>query len=97
MSNQYSSDEGEQDYRESSGSGGKRFYAAPRVCQFCTDHNAVIDYKLADQLRRFVSEDGKIRPRRQTGTCARHQRLMSIAIKRARHLAMLPFAGEVLR
>ena len=97
MSNQYSSDEGGQDYRESSGSGGKRFYAAPRVCQFCTDHNAVIDYKLADQLRRFVSEDGKIRPRRQTGTCARHQRLMSIAIKRARHLAMLPFAGEVLR
>ena len=97
MSNQYSSDEGEQDYRESSGSGGKRFYAAPRVCQFCTDHNAVIDYKQADQLRRFVSEDGKIRPRRQTGTCARHQRLMSIAIKRARHLALLPFAGEVLR
>jgi small subunit ribosomal protein S18 len=97
VSNQYSSDEGEQDYRESAGSGGKRFYAAPRVCQFCTDHNAVIDYKQADQLRRFVSEDGKIRPRRQTGTCARHQRLMSIAIKRARHLAMLPFAGEVLR
>jgi small subunit ribosomal protein S18 len=97
VSNQYSSDEGEQDYRESSGPGGKRFYAAPRVCQFCTDHNAVIDYKQADQLRRFVSEDGKIRPRRQTGTCARHQRQMSIAIKRARHLAMLPFAGEVLR
>jgi small subunit ribosomal protein S18 len=97
VSNQYSSDEGEGDYRESAGSSGKRFYAAPRVCQFCTDHNAVIDYKQADQLRRFVSEDGKIRPRRQTGTCARHQRLMSIAIKRARHLALLPFAGEVLR
>ncbi len=97
MSNQYSSDEGEGDYRESAGPSGRRFYAAPRVCQFCTDHNSVIDYKQADQLRRFVSEDGKIRPRRQTGTCARHQRLMSIAIKRARHLAMLPFAGEVLR
>ena len=93
MSNQYSSDEGEQDYRESSGSGGKRFYAAPRVCQFCTDHNAVIDYKLADQLRRFVSEDGKIRPRRQTGTCARHQRVLAGAIKRARHIALLPFTG----
>ena len=97
MSNQYQSNEMESDYREGGGSGGKRFYAAPRVCQFCTDHNAVIDYKLADQLRRFVSEDGKIRPRRQTGTCAKHQRLMARAIKRARHLAMLPFAGEVLR
>lgn len=97
MSNQYQSNEMESDYRESGGTGGRRFYAAPRVCQFCTDHNAVIDYKMADQLRRFVSEDGKIRPRRQTGTCAKHQRLMARAIKRARHLALLPFAGEVLR
>ena len=97
MSNQYPSDEGEQDYRESAGPSGKRFYAAPRVCQFCTDRNAVIDYKQGDQLRRFVSEDGKIRPRRQTGTCARHQRMLAIAIKRARHLALLPFTGEVLR
>ena len=96
MSNQYTSEEGEPEYRESAG-GGKRFYAAPRVCQFCTDHNAVIDYKQADQLRRFVSEDGKIRPRRQTGTCARHQRILAVAIKRARHLAMLPYTGEVLR
>ena len=97
MSNQHSNDEGDQDYRENSGGGGRRFYSAPRVCQFCTDHNAVLDYKQADQLRRFVTEDGKIRPRRQTGTCAKHQRQVAIAIKRARHLAMLPFAGEVLR
>lgn len=97
MSNQYPNSESEPEYRESSGPSGKRFFAAPRVCQFCTDHNAVIDYKQADQLRRFISEDGKIRPRRQTGTCAKHQRLMARAIKRARHLALLPFTGEVLR
>jgi small subunit ribosomal protein S18 len=77
--------------------GGKRFYAHPRVCQFCTDRNAVIDYKEADMLRRFISEDGKIRPRRQTGTCAKHQRELARAIKRARHLALLHFAGESLR
>jgi small subunit ribosomal protein S18 len=48
-------------------------------------------------LRRFVSDDGKIRPRRQTGTCAKHQRALAIAIKRARHLALLPYSGEILR
>jgi small subunit ribosomal protein S18 len=73
---------------------GRRYTARPKICQFCADKNAVIDYKQADMLRRFVSEDGKIRPRRQTGTCARHQRELARAIKRARHLAMLPFASE---
>ena len=77
--------------------GGKRFFVHPRVCQFCTEKNTVIDYKQAEMLRRFVSEDGKIRPRRQTGTCARHQRLLTVAIKRARHLALLPFTSEVSR
>jgi small subunit ribosomal protein S18 len=76
---------------------GRRYFARPRVCQFCTDHNLVIDYKQADVLRRFITEDGKIRPRRQTGTCAKHQRELARAIKRARHLALLPFTGEVLR
>lgn len=90
MSNQpYSRDEIQE--------GGRRFYSQPRVCQFCTDRNAVIDYKQAEALRRFVSEDGKIRPRRQTGTCAKHQRELARAIKRARHLALLPFTSEVLR
>lgn len=74
-------------------SGGRRFYAQPRVCQFCTDHNVVIDYKNVELLRRYVSEDGKIRPRRQTGACAKHQREMARAIKRARHLALLHFTG----
>jgi small subunit ribosomal protein S18 len=76
---------------------GRRFYARPRVCQFCTDKNTPIDYKQAELLRRFISEDGKIRPRRQTGTCAKHQRELARAIKRARHLALLPYTGEALR
>jgi small subunit ribosomal protein S18 len=79
------------------GSGGRRFFTHPRDCQFCTDRNAVIDYKQAEALRRFISEDGRIRPRRQTGSCAKHQRELARAIKRARHLALLPFTGETLR
>jgi small subunit ribosomal protein S18 len=75
----------------------RRYYTRPRVCQFCTEPNLSIDYKQVDLLRRFVSEDGKIRPRRQTGTCAKHQRQLTRAIKRARHIALLPFTGEVLR
>ena len=77
--------------------GYRRFFSHPRECQFCTDKNATIDYKQVEVLRRYVTEDGKIRPRRQTGTCAKHQRELARAIKRARHLALLPFSGEVLR
>ena len=77
--------------------GPRRYYSRPRVCQFCTDRNAVIDYKQVDTLRRYLNEAGKIRPRRQTGTCAKHQRALARAIKRARHLALLPFTGETLR
>lgn len=75
---------------------GRRYIARPKICQFCADKNVQIDYKQADALRRFVTEEGKIRPRRQTGTCARHQRQLANAIKRARHLAMLPFTAESL-
>jgi small subunit ribosomal protein S18 len=78
-------------------SGGRRFFARPRECQFCTDKNATIDYKQVEVLRRYITDDGKIRPRRQTGACAKHQREMARAIKRARHLALLPYTGEVLR
>jgi small subunit ribosomal protein S18 len=70
-----------------------RYIARPKICQFCTDSNLKIDYKQADLLRRFVNEVGKIRPRRQTGTCARHQRALAQAIKRARHLALLPYTS----
>jgi len=75
-------------------SGQRRFVARPKICQFCADKNIAIDYKNTDLLRRFVTEDGKIRPRRQTGTCARHQRSLASAVKRARHIALLPFTGE---
>ncbi len=75
-------------------SGSRRYIAKPKICQFCADKSIEIDYKQADMLRRFVTEDGRIRPRRQTGTCARHQRSLAMAIKRARHIALLPFTGE---
>lgn len=81
---------------ERRGPGGK-FAPRPKVCQFCVEKTKKIDYKAPEQLRRFVSERGKIRPRRQTGTCARHQRYLTVAIKRARHLALLPFVGTQAR
>lgn len=71
-----------------------RFFSRPKVCQFCTDKNLNIDYKNTDLLRRSITEEGKIRPRRQTGTCALHQRAVAGAIKRARHIALLPFTGK---
>lgn len=83
------SNENEQSY-----GGSRRFVARPKICQFCADKNLSIDYKQIDMLRRFVTEDGKIRPRRQTGTCASHQRKLAGEIKRARHIALLPFTGE---
>jgi len=79
---------------EGSGPGERRYYSRPKTCQFCADKTMSIDYKKADMLRRFISDDGKIRPRRQTGTCARHQRVLAGAIKRARHIALLPFTGS---
>lgn len=74
--------------------GGRRFIARPKICQFCADKSINIDYKSQDMLRRFVTEEGKIRPRRQTGTCARHQRELAGAIKRARHIALIPFVSD---
>lgn len=72
----------------------RRYVPRPKLCQFCVDKNAEINYKQADLLRRFISEDGKIRPRRQTGTCAKHQRELARAIKQARHIALLPYVSE---
>lgn len=65
-----------------------------KVCSFCVDRIDVIDYKDVARLRRFISERAKILPRRVTGTCAGHQRELTVAIKRARHLALLPFISE---
>jgi small subunit ribosomal protein S18 len=74
-------------------SGGKYLYNKKKVCRFCTQ-KLKIDYKDSDMLRRFVTERGKILPRRITGTCAKHQRELAEAIKRARILALLPFVAD---
>ncbi|MBE7033549.1 MAG: 30S ribosomal protein S18 [Ruminococcaceae bacterium] len=68
--------------------------AKKKVCQFCVDKVTDIDYKDVAKLRRYVSERAKILPRRITGTCAKHQRQLTIAIKRARQIALLPFSAE---
>ena len=65
-----------------------------KVCQFCVDKVEFIDYKDVAKLRRFVSERAKILPRRITGTCAKHQRALTVAIKRARHIALIPYTTE---
>ena len=71
--------------------GGRR---RKKVCAFCADKNAVIDYKDVNRLKRFISERGKILPRRITGTCAKHQRAVTVAIKRARHVALMPYVQD---
>jgi small subunit ribosomal protein S18 len=80
--------------RGEGGAGERKFFARPKFCQFCADKQLLIDYKKTDLLRRYISEEGKIRPRRQTGACAKHQRVVAAAIKQARHIALLPFAGK---
>ena len=77
------------------GAGGKRyFFRRRKVCKFCADKIDYVDYKDVKLLGSFVPERGKILPRRMFGTCAEHQRKVTLAIKRARHIALLPFAGE---
>lgn len=90
------------DYQDSDNRGpgishGRRYFTRSLECQFCADKSIIIDYKQVEGLRRYITDNGKIRPRRQTGTCAKHQRELARAIKRARHIALLPFTGEVLR
>ena len=80
--------------RSSRPSSRGRFGRRPRVCQFCADQTKTLGYKQTDILRRFVTDQGKIRGRRETGTCAKHQRMVARAVKRARHMALLSFAGE---
>nr|WP_250230208.1 30S ribosomal protein S18 [Anaeropeptidivorans aminofermentans] len=72
----------------------KRGRRKKRVCAFCVDKIDNIEYKDTAKLRRFVSERGKILPRRITGNCAKHQRALTIAIKRARHIAILPYTQD---
>jgi small subunit ribosomal protein S18 len=75
----------------------RKFIARRKVCGFCTDKIRAADYKDIKRLQRYISDRGKILPRRRTGTCARHQRSLTTAIKRARHLALLPFAAAHTR
>ena len=70
-----------------------RYVPRRKVCAFCVDKVQEIDYKDVSRLRRYLSERAKIEPRRKTGTCARHQRALSIALKRARHMALMPYVG----
>ncbi|MCR5103712.1 MAG: 30S ribosomal protein S18 [Eubacterium sp.] len=65
-----------------------------KVCVFCSDTNQVIDYKDVNLLKKYVSERGKILPRRITGNCAKHQRELTVAIKRARQVALIPYVNE---
>lgn len=75
--------------------GRRNYVRRKKVCRFCVDKVDFIDYKKADILGQFIQERGKILPRRMTGTCARHQRWLSVAIKRAQNIALLPFGAEI--
>ncbi len=77
--------------------GGGQHRRGRKVCSFCADQVASIDYKDLSTLQRYVNERGRILPRRRTGTCAKHQRRLSQAIKRARHLALIPYAAQHVR
>ena len=72
----------------------RRYAAHHKVCTFCVDKIENIDYKEIGKLQRFVSDRGKIEPRRKTGTCARHQGPLTLALKRARYMALLPFSSN---
>lgn len=72
----------------------KRIFHRRKVCRFCADKELIIDYKDVKALRNFLTERGKIIPRRIYGNCAKHQRELTEAIKRARHIALLPYTGS---
>jgi small subunit ribosomal protein S18 len=74
--------------------GKRQYFRKKKVCKFCVEKMDFIDYKRADILSQFVQERGKILPRRMTGVCSKHQRWLGVAIKRARNIALLPFAGS---
>ena len=81
------------DIDDKTGRSKSKVYFKKKVCRFCTQ-KLKIDYKDVDMLRKFITERGKILPRRITGTCAKHQRALAVAIKRARIIALLPFVAE---
>lgn len=82
--------------KSKSGKSGKKRWYSPRrkVCEFCNDKDKKIDYKDTATLRPYISDRGKIEARRKTGTCAKHQRTLAKAVKRARYLALLPYVSD---
>ena len=74
-----------------------RYIPRKKVCSFCVNKVQAIDYKDVALLRRYISDRGRMEPRRKTGVCARHQRVLSVALKRARHIALLPYTPEHVR
>jgi len=76
---------------------GTKYAPRRKICSFCSDKVEEIDYKDQIKLRQYISDRGRIESRRRTGTCAKHQRALAVAIKRARHLALLPFAPIHIR
>ena len=72
---------------------GSKYVPKRKVCAFCSEKVVNIDYKDAAKMRQYISERGKIDPRRKTGTCAKHQRALAVAIKRSRHLALIPYVS----
>jgi small subunit ribosomal protein S18 len=92
-----SSDREGQGSRRGGYRGGRRPGRRRKVCAFCLEKSRTIDYKDVSMLRRYLTDRSKIRSRRKTGTCAKHQRRLAIAVKRARHLALLPFTAEHIR
>ncbi len=79
------------------GGGGGGGFRRPRGCEFCKAKTDIADYKDTGLLRRYITDRGKMEPRRKVGTCAKHQRVVSQAIKRARTIALLPYTGEHVR
>jgi small subunit ribosomal protein S18 len=87
----------DRDGRASRGPGGdkrRRFQVRKKVCRFCVDKSPFVDYKDVKTLRFFITERGKILPRRISGNCARHQREVTVAVQRCRNIALIPFSGE---
>jgi len=95
MSDKFTKDE---DYRNEDVKGDmgqkRKTYIKKKVCRFCADKNAKLDYKEVDTLKRFITEGGKITPRRITGNCSKHQRMLAEQIKIARAIALLPYVKK---
>jgi small subunit ribosomal protein S18 len=88
-------DNKDRDSKEAAGSGGPRRRGGSmrrKVCRFCADRNLSVDYKDPQSLKYFITDRGKIVPRRISGNCAKHQRVVALAVKRARNIALMPFA-----